>query len=216
MSIIQCPHCRGGLEQRPELSLQLVQCPYCAGSFQMPPYQQLVVPQAQMPVMHQAAQPSVVMVSTAPRREPRLRARGWFSNSLGVSAAFFLCFFGFVVAVCGGGYYWTRMQVQGAVDAVVDSAAEHKAKWKGIAKQQLARFGYPHVADDAALSTLSEPNAIYGTCQDKQGRLLDYRIEVKMAQFGKSEKVRILSVEVDGQELFREPASREANAVEDL
>lgn len=207
MSTVQCPHCRGSLEQRPELSLQVVQCPYCAQAFQMPPYQELLVPHAQMPVVSQVAPPNVVLVNTASKREPRLRSRGWFANSMGAAGAFFLCFFLFVVAVCGGGYYWTRSKVTNAINTVAESSKVQQGKWRSIAAAQLANFGYPNVANDAVLSTFRDPDAIVGTCKGKDGRLVDYRIEVKIATFGTEETVEVLSISVDGKELYRQPAT---------
>jgi TM2 domain-containing membrane protein YozV len=34
--MLQCPHCRNGVDDAPDLAGQLVHCPFCRGQFQMP------------------------------------------------------------------------------------------------------------------------------------------------------------------------------------
>lgn len=36
--LVTCPHCNGGLENRPDIANTLVGCPYCGQQIQMPPF----------------------------------------------------------------------------------------------------------------------------------------------------------------------------------
>lgn len=37
--LVTCPHCNGGLENRPDIANTLVGCPYCGQQIQLPPYE---------------------------------------------------------------------------------------------------------------------------------------------------------------------------------
>jgi hypothetical protein len=199
MSTVSCPHCHQGVENRADLALQVVSCPHCRGEFQMPQLS-MVVPRGQ-PI----AQQPMVFVNAAPKQRPRAKSSQWFGNSLGAAAAFFLCAMLFVFGTCGGLWYWGKYQVTSRVEAFKEDRSNERAKWREVAGKHLKLYDFKDVSNDTTYHTYTSPHFLEGTCRDKKGKLHDFKIDVKRAEFDGEVTWEILRVEIDGEERYSSP-----------
>lgn len=200
--LVTCPHCNGGLENRPDIAGTVASCPHCRRQLSMPAWQELVIPQGQVA---NTQSPSIFIQNSQPKQRPRLKSRGWFSNSAATAAGFFLVFAIFIVTMCGGAWYWTKYQVASGFKTMAVKAEKHSAKWRNFATNQLRQHGYVKASDDTTLVTIVEPNVIVGKCKDKANALHEFRIYVKVASFGEEENVEVLRITVDDEEVYKQP-----------
>jgi hypothetical protein len=198
---VLCPHCQGGVENRSDIAFQIIACPHCRRQFQMPAFEQLIVPQAQVPSFPQIQQPSLIVVGQRPQK--RLKARGWFANTGAAAVAFFACAMLFVFGTCGGLYYWMKWEVKGSVQKVGESiigTEKERTEVRRRAKVTLKPYGIVSVADNATAVRTDHTAIFAGKGLDARGKTHDISVHYDVNVFGGTTRWEPTSVVVDGEE----------------
>src|SRR5262245_3518630 len=110
-------------------------CPNCGTRIAV----QILPPPPSPIAIQKPASPPVIVVTAAPRREPRLRSSGWFTRSFGATAGVLTAFLLFTAAICGGGILWLRESVQSAGAAAAAQDAALTAGVKPLALESLRK-----------------------------------------------------------------------------
>ncbi len=118
-----------------------------------------------------------------------------------MSVSFFGVFMLFIFGTCGGFWYWTKYQVASTFSSVKEAADKERSKYRKVAADALRSYGYASVSSDTTFISFSSPQYLAGKCKGKGGRLHDFRIEVKHAEFDGEDTWEIIRILIDGQEV---------------
>jgi membrane protein implicated in regulation of membrane protease activity len=193
---VNCPHCGGGIENRPDIAGEVVSCPHCVRQLRLPAWQQVMIPEAQQ--VSQAGQQPVFIVNAPAKQRARLKPRGWFANSLGTAAGFFICAFLFLIAMCGGLYLFVGWNV-----ASISSAARRiDAEGRTTAEKLIKPHGIVALSDRSDVSISGDDWTITGTGLDADNKTHDVVAEIEIARFGNTKRRELKSLMIDGARVY--------------
>lgn len=203
MSIVNCPHCRQGVANDPQLAGKPVACPHCRGQFRMPGTL-ATVPAAPLPAVPQSTElqaihiedqrrPVNILVNAGGHRE-RLKPGGWFTRSFSSAAGALIATVLILGAVCGGGVFWVRYKI----DEVKTASRKRLDQAKKMALRELPHHGVQQLAEDCVFAEWGDHWFLSGKGRDRDGKLREVVVKWKIGKFGNTEQWEMQAISIDG------------------